>query len=117
MTRVPHDFDDLHLAPVLLALDDRLNELSLLDEFELMRRVALDSDRPDWTREQRERSLLMTIGRFIDCHGWGLTWAPRGLRVAHDSHSVVLGCPPVFEEYLRSNNGRAHVRDAVAYQR
>jgi hypothetical protein len=109
--------NDLHLAPVLLALEDRLNELGLLDEIELMKRVALDSDRPDWTREQRERSLLMTIERFIDCHTWKLTWAPRGLRVTHDTHSVVLGCPAVFEAFLRRpSSGRAHVRDAVAHQ-
>jgi hypothetical protein len=101
MTRVPHDIDDLHLAPVLLALDDRLTELGLLTETELMMRTALDSDRPDWTRAMRESSLLLTVERFIDCHGWKLTWAPRGLRVAHDAHSVVLGCPPVFNSYLQ----------------
>jgi hypothetical protein len=100
MTRVPHDINDLHLAPVLLALDDRLNELGMLDTTELLKRVALDSDRPDWTRELRESSLLTTIERFIECHAWKLSWAPRGLRVTHDAHSVVLGCPSVFEAYL-----------------
>ncbi|MDT7547486.1 MAG: hypothetical protein QOE99_3596 [Actinomycetota bacterium] len=101
MTRVPRDINDLHLAPVLLALDDRLTELGLLDETELTMRVGLDSDRPDWTRAMRESSLLLTIERLIDCHGWQLSWAPRGLRVAHEAHSVVLGCPPVFNSYVQ----------------
>jgi hypothetical protein len=100
MTRNPHDFTDLYLAPVLLALDDRLNELGLLDENELGFRVALDSDQPGDTRDRRERGLLTSIGHVIDCHGWQLSWDSRGLRVAHDGHGVVLGVPAVFATYL-----------------
>lgn len=100
MTRVPPALDDLHLAPLLLALDDRLSELAVLNKAELVTRVALDADRPDWTKAHRQSALLTTIERSIDCQGWQLPWAERGLRVAHDGHSVALRTPLVFQAYL-----------------
>jgi hypothetical protein len=87
-------------APVLLALDARLDELGALDAEELGDRIALDSDRPDWTRELRETGLLLTIEHMIDLHGWTLSWDPRGVCVAHDQSRVVLGVPSVFATYL-----------------
>ena len=100
--RVPHDVPDLYLAPLLLALDDRLNELALLDCSELSTRVAIDSDRPDRTPEMRRSGLMRSLERFIDCHGWELSWHERGVCVARDAHSVVLGTPRVFQSYLDS---------------
>ncbi|MCU1589750.1 MAG: hypothetical protein JWP11_1006 [Frankiales bacterium] len=99
MTR-PHDLTDLHLAPVLLALDARLAELGALDVAELGQRVALDSDRPDRTAKQRAEGLLATVEHLLDAHHWDLCWDVRGLRIAHGLNSVVLGVPPVFAEFL-----------------
>ena len=100
MTRHPRDVADLYLAPVLLALDARLDELGALDVDELAERVALDSDQPDWTRELREHGLLRTIQHMIDLHGWKVSWDPRGLRVSHEQSRIVLGVPPVFAGYV-----------------
>jgi hypothetical protein len=100
MTRQPHDLTDLHLAPVLLALDARLSELGALDVAELAHRVAIESDRPDRTRDLRAEGLLMTVRYLLDCHHWDLSWDKRGLRVAHGLNSVVLGVPAVFAQFL-----------------
>ncbi len=101
MPTLPHDVTDLHLAPLVLALDERLEELGQLTCVELRRQVAIVSDKPDWTRELREAGLLLAVSRFIDCHGWALAWHPRGLDVSHDGHRVVLGVPAAFGDYLR----------------
>jgi hypothetical protein len=100
MTRHPRDVADLYLAPVILALDARLDELGALDTAELTERVALDADTPDWSREFRDSGLLRTVEHMIDLHGWRLSWHERGLRVAHQPYSVVLGVPSVFAAYL-----------------
>jgi hypothetical protein len=100
VSTLPHDVSDLHLAPLLLALDARLSELGLLDRDELMQRVAIESDRPDRTATMRRAGLLESVRHFIDLRGWELAWDPRGLRVGHGRHHVVLGAPPVFQEYV-----------------
>lgn len=100
MANLPHDATDLRLAPLLLALEDRIAELGVLDVEELGHRVALDSDRAGRTPQMRRSTLLQSITRDIDCHGWELTWDPRGLRVSHAQHSVVLGVPAVFADYV-----------------
>jgi hypothetical protein len=100
MPNLPHDVTDLRLAPVLLALEDRITELGGLDVEELNHRVALDSDRPGRTAQTRRSMLLTSLARDIDCHGWVLSWDPRGLRVTHAQHSVVLGVPAVFDGYI-----------------
>jgi hypothetical protein len=100
MTRHPRDVADLYLAPVVLALDARLDELGALDADELAERVALEADSPDWSPQMRRNGLLRTVEHLIDLHGWTLSWHPRGLRMAHDTSSMVLGVPSVFAEYL-----------------
>jgi hypothetical protein len=100
MTTLPHDISDLHLAPVVLALDARLQELGLLDVNELTQRVALESNLADWTREMRIAGLLEAASHFIDCHGWTLSWDQRGVRVSHDLNTVVLGVGPSLVEYV-----------------
>ena len=100
MTRHPRDVADLYLAPVLLALDARLDELGALDAELLAERVALESDRPAWSRDLREAGLLLTVEHMIDLHGWTLSWHPRGVRVSHERSQFVLGVPPVFAAYL-----------------
>ena len=100
MSTLPHDITDLYLAPVVLAVDARLEELGALDLDELRKRVALIAGGVDQTVEMRERGLLRTVTQALEQHSWRLAWDPRGLRLQHDAHNLVLGVPPVFAEYL-----------------
>ncbi len=100
MPVLPHDAADLLLAPVVLELDARITELSELGRYALSLHVALVSNRPDSTRAQRESGLLTAVSHFIDCHDWKLSWDPRGIKVSHSAHEVVLGVPSNFREYL-----------------
>jgi hypothetical protein len=97
---LPHDVSDLYLAPVVLSIDAKLDDLATSDSRTLAQRVAVESNLPDWTREDRERALLESIQHLIDCRGWTLTWDPRGLRLRHAEHSVVLGVPASLTDYL-----------------
>jgi hypothetical protein len=97
---LPHDVSDLYLAPVVLAIDTKLDELGTLEPHALAHRVAIESNAPAWSREDREKGLLVAIQHFIDCRGWTMTWDPRGLRLTHAEHSVVLGVPASFANYL-----------------
>ena len=49
----PHDVTDLYLAPVLLTVDARIEELGKLDKDRLAYEVALESDSPELTRQMR----------------------------------------------------------------
>ncbi len=100
MATRPHDITDLYLAPVVLAVDAKLETLGHLDRDGLAYEVALESDSPDFTRQMREEALIRAVTHLIDCHDWALSWDPRGLRLTHDTHSFVLGVPAVFLEYL-----------------
>lgn len=100
MSALPHDVTDLYLAPVVLAIDGRIQRLGELSVEELSRQVALDSDKADWTRDLREAGLLATVTHLTECHGWELTWDPRGIRMAHGSHQIVLGVPATFVQFL-----------------
>jgi hypothetical protein len=97
----PHDLPDLYLAPVVLEVDARIEELGRLDKDGLAYEVALESDEADWTRAMREEALIRAITHLIKPHGWESRWDPRGLRLTHDTHTFVLGIPAVFHEYLR----------------
>ena len=48
MSDRPHDVTDLYLAPVLLAVDARIEELGKLDKDGLAYEVALESNSPDF---------------------------------------------------------------------
>jgi hypothetical protein len=100
MPELPHGIHDLYLAPVAMALDARIDELGQLSLAALRDTVAVESNEADWTPELREDALLATISHLVETHGWALGWAPRGLRLAHDTHTLVLGIPPVFREFL-----------------
>jgi len=100
MATRPHDVTDLYLAPVVLAVDARIEELGRLDRGGLTYEVALESDSADFTRRMREEALIRAITHLIDCHHWECSWDPRGLRLTHDEHTFVLGIPAVFSEYL-----------------
>ena len=101
----PHDVTDLYLAPVLLAVDTRIEKLGKLDKDRLGYQVALASDSLDITRHMREDALIRTITHLIDTHHWEFSWDPRGLRMTHDAHTFVLGIPAVFFDYLGNSPG------------
>ena len=101
----PHDVTDLYLAPVLLAVDARIEQLGKLDKDRLAYEVALESDSLDFNRQMREEALIRTITHLIDTHHWECTWDPRGLRMSHDAHTFVLGIPGVFLDYLEDGPG------------
>jgi len=103
MASRPHDITDLYLAPVVLAVDARIEDLGHLDKDALAYEVALESDSPDFTRAMREEALIRTVTHLIDRHDWELSWDPRGLRLTHDAHTFVLGIPPVFRAYLEDS--------------
>jgi hypothetical protein len=99
----PHDVSDLYLSPVVLAVDARIEELGNLSRDQLDYEVALEADSPDFTRPLREGGLIRTVTHMIDCHGWEFSWDPRGLRLSHDAHTLVLGIPAVFVEYMEGS--------------
>ena len=96
----PHDVTDLYLAPVLLAVDAKIEELGKLDKDGLAYEVVLESNSLDTTRQMREEALIRTITHLIEMHHWELSWDARGLRLTHDAHTFVLGIPAVFHDYL-----------------
>lgn len=103
MAARPHDITDLYLSPVVLAVDARIEELGHLTKDQLDYEVALESDSPDFTRQMREDGLISTVTHLIDLHGWEFSWDPRGLRLSHDAHTLVLGIPAVFVEYIEES--------------
>ncbi len=103
MAARPHDLTDLYLAPVVLAVDARIEELGRLDRKGLAYEVALESDSPDFTRRMREEALIRTVTHLIDSHDWDFSWDPRGLRLTHEAHTFVLGIPAVFRDYLQDS--------------
>ncbi len=105
MATRPHDVTDLYLAPVILAVDARIEELGKLDKDGLAYEAALESDSPGSTRPMREAALIRTVTHLIDRHHWEFSWDPRGLRLTHDAHTFVLGVPAVFLEYLEDSPG------------
>ena len=50
----------------------------------------------------RAAGLIRTIAHRVSRHDWELSWDPRGLRLTHDAHAVVLGVPDTSGEYLAS---------------
>lgn len=105
MTTLPHDISDLYLAPVALAVDARIAELSELEDQDLVRAIALESDCADWTRELRDEAVLRAVTHLTDLHGWTATWDERGIRLTHEPHTFVLGVSANIEAY-RAGVGR-----------
>lgn len=97
---IPHDLTDLYLAPVLLAIEARIEQLSALTPEELSLEIALTSNTPDWTRTWREQALTAAVGHLIDLHGWDVTVDARGLRLAHRRRTLMIALPPQLEAYL-----------------
>ena len=98
--RRPHDATDLYLAPVTLAVDGRLEELALLSPEGLASEIALSTNSDPRSTVERERAVLSAATYPLDLHGWNVGMSPRGLRLFHADHSLVLGLPPNVVEYL-----------------
>lgn len=91
---MPHDLVDLRLAPVALELDKALQELGAYNARSLAYQIMLVTNRsePDLSgTDERQELLLRTVTQFIDLHGWTVTWDPRGVRLRHGDHTMVLG--------------------------
>ncbi len=97
---IPNDVADLSLAPVLLALDERLEALGSLSRREVAETVALEGDLPDSTTQLRVDGVIRAVTHLIDLHGWTVTWGVRGVEVFHDHHRVVLGVPQVVRDFV-----------------
>ena len=100
MPRAPHDYTDLFLAPVALAVDQRLEELGGLDPAELQRRIALESNQYTRHAADRGNAVAASATYLLDLHGWTASWDDRGVRLSHDSHGLVLGVPPNVAAYV-----------------
>src|SRR3954470_22608785 len=103
MTTLPHDLQDLYLAPVALALDARVAGLGPLHGRAGGLAIALESNVADWTRELREEAVLRTVSHLTDLHGWTVGWDPRGIRLTHEGHSFVLGVPANVVAYVEGS--------------
>jgi hypothetical protein len=97
---LPHDVTDLALAPVVLSIDRQLESFSGLDAKDITFRIALETDREPHNAARRADAVLETITRSVDLHGWEIAWTSRGLRLAHDAHSVTLGVPDSVKAHL-----------------
>lgn len=99
--RRPHDATDLYLAPVTLAVDGRLEELALLSAEDLASEIAVTANIDPRSDVERQRAVVSAATYPLDLHGWNVGLSPRGLRLYHADHSLVLGLPPNVVEYLR----------------
>ena len=100
MTARPHDITDLYLPPVALELDRRLDQLEGLTAAEIEYQVILETDHKPRDAAARPALVLDMLTRALETHGWELSWVPRGLRVSHAEHHLVLGVPHNVRAYL-----------------
>lgn len=100
MSTLPQNVTELYLAPVVLSVDARLQEMSTLSVTELTERVKKVSKLRGRSGGERAEALLRTIEHGLDMHGWQLTMDPRGIKLTHDTRRVVLGAPAVFDGYI-----------------
>ncbi len=98
---LPHDVTDLRLAPVALRVDERLDELGTLPPDQLAYRIALETDKDPRTEDQRGRDLVAAATHMIDLAGWTAEWDPRGVRLRHGEHTLVLGVTERLQAYVR----------------
>jgi hypothetical protein len=96
----PHDRADLFMAPVLLDVDERINQLAQLDAQALADRVLVHVNHETSDGAERRDALLATLTDGLELHGWKAKWHDRGLRLTHGEHSVVLGLGPELRAYL-----------------
>lgn len=89
----PHDRSDLLLAPVALEIDARIQELADMDEEALRFRVALEGNIDVSNPSMVAEGVIEACTNGIELHHWEASIDPRGLRLTHADHSLVLGLP------------------------
>lgn len=83
-----------------LAVDGRLEELARLTPEELVCEIAVTANSDAKSSVERQRAVVSAATYPLDLHGWNVDLSPRGLRLHHAEHSLVLGLPPNVLEYL-----------------
>jgi len=96
----PRDYADLFLAPVALEIDQRLEDVALLDRDTLHKKVVLETNSEAIDRAGRARDVVDSVTHVLDLHGWTAGWDDRGLRLSHHRHTLVLGVPRNLVEYV-----------------
>lgn len=102
MAERPHDITDLYLAPVVLGVEECLEELGALSSDELSFQVVLETNIEPRDSAERRKALIETVRRRVELHGWGVSLQERGVAVSHDDHTIVLGLPDNVRDYLRA---------------
>ena len=100
MPNPPRDYADLFLAPVALEIDQRLEDVALLDRDTLHKKVVLETNSEAIDRAGRARDVVDSVTHVLDLHGWTAGWDDRGLRLSHHRHTLVLGVPRNLVEYV-----------------
>lgn len=100
MAPAPHDLVDLRLAPVALSVDEVLERFGRLGRDELHERVVLETDSEAPTRRRREQDVVTSVTHGLDTRGWVADWDPRGVRLRHGEHTLVLGVPVNLRSYV-----------------
>jgi len=90
-TPLPHSPSELALAPVLIAIERRLEQLRASDDLELLLSLDLD-DQERFYHGSAERAgrLEKFATRELDLHGWTVRPTPDlyGLAVQHGEYTV-----------------------------
>jgi hypothetical protein len=98
----PRDPADLLLAPVALQVDAKVQEMSTMKPEQLAYHLALEVDRDPRTEQQRGRDIVDAAVKLIDMNGWEASWDPRGVRLTHGRHSLVIGVGAEVSDYVHS---------------
>jgi len=98
----PRDSTDLHLAPVALQVDAKIQELSGKTREELAYHLASEIDRNPRTEEQRAKDIVDAVTHLVAMSGWTAAWDSRGVRLSNGRHSLVIGVGAEVAQYIRS---------------
>ncbi|MDI1289199.1 MAG: hypothetical protein PSX37_04505 [bacterium] len=96
----PRNPSDLFLAPLLIRLDQELDEFAGLSRPDLDYRIVLETNALTNTPGLREQALTTALAQIIDTHDWQLEIVGRGLRVSHGGNHVTLGLPESVRVFL-----------------
>ena len=63
-------------------------------------RVGLETNSTARLRSHRARDVVASVTHLLDVHGWSVCCDDRGVRLSHESHSLVLGVPGGILSYV-----------------